>query len=710
MAELFANRYELIERVGVGGMAEVFKARMVGPVGFQKLVALKRILQDLTSDQDFLHRFIDEARLTARLQHPNVCQVLDFGEDSGRYYITMEYIEGLDLSKTLMALDRRGDLLPPDLCLAITAGVLRGLGHAHGATDEQGRRLGLVHRDVSPQNVLLSINGDIKLGDFGVAKANAMVRRARTMENIALGKLAYMAPEQRRGEAVDERTDVYGTGILLAEMLQGPTVFRRSAGVLGADRDRLISAADGRFPGDLVRRVGAIIERAVEQRPDRRYAEAFSMLADVEACARELGLGSVADRMGNLVRDLRDDGISTSRQMQAPAQPPPEPSIQEISASQLISATGPLDASPPPAQPDAEELRTQVKRGVNMEELATQVHRGAAKPARAFENLETKVHSGRATPIEELKTQVRRGNAPISPSVGPTPPAMHSDGVGSSDLLRPAATESLPSQQKPDREQHIPSPSPAPPAAWPSPAEASEQDAAFVTARNEAPLQFQEHDENTDRVRVQPGRTRQGNPMFWGILVASGVIVIIVAILIGWRFGTRTSMEPQVVTDDLIGATPATAGRDQPPEARANVENPAISDEPQAPGDEPPPTKTHSGQRDLAAAKARPTPSPRPPPPLTKHTQPPRPEPPAPREPSRPPSDRSKAMISIFADPPGQAYVDGRLVGTRTPVQNVEVSPGRHEVRVRFSSNNQEARRVITVRAGDRLPVRLTPR
>jgi len=298
------TRYELRERIGTGGMAEVLKSRMLGPAGFAKIVAVKRILSDYSGDRDFVQRFIDEARLTARLQHPNICQVMDFGMMEGRYFIAMEYVEGLDLAYALTLLEHWGELLAPDLCLSIVAGVLRGLDHAHGARDDSGRCLQIVHRDVSPHNVLLSINGDIKLSDFGAATANSDIRQAKTRQNIALGKLLYMAPEQRRGEASDVRTDVYGAGMVLAEAVLGPTAFRR--GEQDRDPGQLVLEipADSPFPAGLSTRVEALVARATSWDRAKRFPDAKAMLSEVESCLDELVPSSSSNRLANLISRL----------------------------------------------------------------------------------------------------------------------------------------------------------------------------------------------------------------------------------------------------------------------------------------------------------------------------------------------------------------------------------------------------------------------
>lgn len=805
MTELLADRYELLERIGVGGMAEVFRARMVGPAGFQKVVALKRILEDLCADQDFLSRFIDEARLTARLQHPNICQVLDFGSIDSRYFITMEYIDGLDLSKVLLKLEQSHELLSPDLCLSITAGVLRGLSHAHGAADDEGRRLGLVHRDVSPQNVLLSINGDIKLSDFGVAKADALVRQARTMENVALGKLAYMAPEQRRGGKVDERTDVFGTGILLLEMLQGPAAMRRNAGALNTDMERVVSAAVNRFPSEVSSRVAGVIERAVEQKPERRYSDAISMLSEIEQFARELGVGATGDRLGDLVRSLQGSSISKSGGR-------PSTSGEGFGEVEVPARRDQLGTAPTRGVAVSEELATKVRRGAGgAEALATKVHRGNQTSGSALEAIETRVLSNRNAPLDELKTQVRRnvtrpletediiaesvgletspdgsdpatsrtgasdlidvraidsnqrgqseasaphrdtGTSAGSPRVGPPAPRKQPRALetrsGTSDLLledrgvppsapHPQSTigptppapsayppqapgvawphETAPRAVEPEpspRQEAQPQSTEAPPRApeqWPSdqgreprsgPA-SGPAPAAPAPRRSEPPPLFEETVERTARVRVRTQSQR--GPLFWGAIVAIATAVTVIAIVVGWTVGWRRPTQAPGGAEDLIGVSPVQDAGIEGGDARGSSENLGTGTDVSSDveGADQPSTET-----DPEAAPERAKAPPRSRPPVQPRETPRRDDDPrlqkrANSSPQRPGTGRGQARVSIYSDPPGVAYVDGRLVGPRTPVRGVEVSAGRHEIRVVFSSTRQEARRVVTVRPG----------
>src|SRR5450755_3544009 len=236
--------YELLRRLATGGMAEVYLARRAGPHGFQKLMALKRILPQFARDADFVAMFVDEARVCARLGHPNIVQVFDFGEQDGELYMAMEFVDGTTGAKLIRAAAGRGEDIPLEVSLHVTLSVLRGLEYAHGARDDQGRPLYLVHRDVSPGNVLIDRSGAVKLTDFGIARAAEFERR--TDAGQLKGKLGYMSPEQVVGKELDARSDLFTLGIVFAEMLTLRPLFSggRELDVLLRIRDADLGALD----------------------------------------------------------------------------------------------------------------------------------------------------------------------------------------------------------------------------------------------------------------------------------------------------------------------------------------------------------------------------------------------------------------------------------------------------------------------------------
>jgi eukaryotic-like serine/threonine-protein kinase len=262
-------------------MATVHVGRLLGPVGFSRTVAIKRLHPQFERDPEFVAMFLDEARIAARIRHPNVVQTLDVVASDGELLLVMDYVEGESLARLLRAAARAGQPVPPArIVLAIVCGALQGLHAAHEAKGEDGRPLGVVHRDVSPQNILVCVDGTPRVLDFGIAKAIGRLQATRSGE--IKGKLSYMAPEQIRNGQVTRRTDVYAAGVVLWEALTGARLFRGEEGpVIG-------QILEGRIdpPSQIEPTVPAVLDpivmRALSANPEARYATALEM-------ARELG-------------------------------------------------------------------------------------------------------------------------------------------------------------------------------------------------------------------------------------------------------------------------------------------------------------------------------------------------------------------------------------------------------------------------------------
>lgn len=345
-AELLApgaqvGRYHLLRRLAIGGMAELHLACAEGVAGFQKVVVLKRVLPHLAADRSFVDLFVNEARLAANLDHPNLVQVMDIGEADGEYFYVMEYVHGRNVRELLGEAANRGGL-PLPVALTVITAAASGLHHAHERTDLTGRPLGLVHRDVSPSNVLISYDGAIKVTDFGIAKASA--RSVETIGGAMKGKIGYMSPEQCRGEPVDRRSDIFALGILTYELTTTERLFFGDS-----DFAVLNKVVHGRFDPPSSRVPGyppaleRIVLRALALDPDERYPSAAELLRDVEAFAHEQRLRCSAA----VVTDWMSEAFGT----------PPFPRVEQ----RAPAAADPLDALPtlvlvggvPPADPDA---------------------------------------------------------------------------------------------------------------------------------------------------------------------------------------------------------------------------------------------------------------------------------------------------------------------------------------------------------------------
>jgi serine/threonine protein kinase len=278
--------YELIRRLGAGGMAEVHLARAAGIEGFEKLVVLKRILPHLSADPHFIRMFLAEARLAAILDHPNIVQVFDLGHDGGEYYFTMEFVYGENLQNILRAVRRTSTPLPYEHAITICNGVAAGLHYAHERVGFDGQRLGLVHRDVSPTNVMVTYEGCAKVADFGIAKV--MNRTDVTQAGMRKGKVPYMSPEQCRAEPLDPRSDVFALGIVLYEattmrrLFDGENEFGVMNRIVNGDVPPPSSIRSG-YPKDLER----IVMRALSTNRNERHGSALELQWDLERFARE---------------------------------------------------------------------------------------------------------------------------------------------------------------------------------------------------------------------------------------------------------------------------------------------------------------------------------------------------------------------------------------------------------------------------------------
>lgn len=275
-------RYQVIERIDAGGMAEVFKANSTSLQGFQKLVAIKRVLPALTQNQRFVRMFLDEAKVSLHLNHTNTVHVFDLGIADGTYFIVMEFVDGTNLKNIIEYMGRTNRRMPVEQAVYIAIEVCKGLTHAHEKTDQSGRHLAIVHRDISPPNVLISRAGEVKITDFGLAKAKSQVEI--TDPGVVKGKFGYLSPEAAHGEEVDARTDIFAVGIMLWEMLSNRRLF------LGeSDYDTLHQVRAAKVPSlsklrpDVPAKLEAVLARALTRDPARRFqtAEEFARaLAD----------------------------------------------------------------------------------------------------------------------------------------------------------------------------------------------------------------------------------------------------------------------------------------------------------------------------------------------------------------------------------------------------------------------------------------------
>jgi hypothetical protein len=286
------GQYYLVDPLAVGGMAEVFRAKTFGEAGFEKVLVVKRILEKYAADQGFIDMFIDEAKLSVQLTHPNIVQIFDFGKIDRNYFIAMEAVEGKDLKSILQRQAKLGEHMPIEMACMIVHQSAKGLHHAHERSDSVGLPLNIVHRDISPSNLLVSYEGQVKVADFGIADGAG--GQHETQAGVLKGKYSYMSPEQSLGEPLDNRSDIFSLGICLWESLTGHRLFRRNDNgqTLTAVRSGEIPAPSNYNP-KVPAELDAIVLRALQRDKDARYQRA----ADLQMALEEFLLPDTADRI-----------------------------------------------------------------------------------------------------------------------------------------------------------------------------------------------------------------------------------------------------------------------------------------------------------------------------------------------------------------------------------------------------------------------------
>ncbi len=275
------GKYQLLRALAQGGMAEVFLAKQVGPEGFEKVVVVKRVLPHLSRRPDFVEMFLDEARLNASLSHPNIVQVFDFGLTQGQYFLAMEYLAGEDLSTIFRHTTSTGKTVPPQIVALVGAATCDALGYIHSAVGDDGQPRRIVHRDISPSNVIVTYQGTVKILDFGIAKAEGKL--VETQQGTLKGKYAYMSPEQALSEPLDGRSDLFSLGAVLYELLTGVRLFQREGhlALLKAVTEETILPPSMRRP-EIPPEIESVVMRALSRQKGERYQTAQEMRRDLD--------------------------------------------------------------------------------------------------------------------------------------------------------------------------------------------------------------------------------------------------------------------------------------------------------------------------------------------------------------------------------------------------------------------------------------------
>lgn len=392
------QKYQILEKIDSGGMAEIYKAKAISIQGIEKVVAIKRILPSICKNKKFVTMFLDEARLSMHLAHANVVQVFDLGRSEDSYFIVMEFVDGYNLRRIFQRANEVGQRIPLKIALFIITEMLKGLGHAHELKDSSNRPLGIVHRDVSPANVLISKSGEVKLTDFGLAKAITQVEL--TDPGIVKGKFSYLSPEAIEGKRVDNRADIFSTGIVLWELLANRRLF------LGRTEMETIEAIEKLdvpslqlFNPEVTIDLENIIKRALERKPKKRFASAFEMGETISRYlfSRNLKVTSydLADYVRNLFEKTAMQGQTNQEKIGALIQD----EILSLSLMRFSSDPMPIEGSVPLSY---ESLNLQTQARLTPQDIWCE-ERHAAESRQTAESKPVVQPGGETTLVEMLE-------------------------------------------------------------------------------------------------------------------------------------------------------------------------------------------------------------------------------------------------------------------------------------------------------------------
>jgi len=391
--------YEIVKRLAVGGMAEVFLGRAAGAGGFEKLVAIKRVRPHLALISSFVEMFLDEARIAAKLNHSNIVQIFDLGRSGDSYYIAMEYVPGLSLREVETHLDSQARRVSPPLAALVMMSVCLALDHAHNKRDGDGAPLNIVHRDVSPSNIVISFDGDIKLIDFGIVRARQ--RLHQTQAGQVKGKQGYISPEQLRGAPGDARSDIFSAGIVLYGLLAHANPFRAES------LDRPLPP-----PSTLANDVPADLEeiclRATDYDPDRRYPTAAAMGGALEACWHK----SPFTRLQLAAWMQAAFHETYEREMRVAGLPPRAPVLDDTASTQATIPHRRVGAAPPlPARELSTTLPPQDSPPSDISDLPTRELTAAVSPTQIGERTDEAATSILVTPHAQASRRARSARA-----------------------------------------------------------------------------------------------------------------------------------------------------------------------------------------------------------------------------------------------------------------------------------------------------------
>jgi len=460
------GKYLLLEKLATGGMAQLYRAKIIGVEGFEKFIAIKQILPHLAHEEELITSFIDEAKLAALLNHQNIVQIYDFGSMENSYFITMEFLFGKDLRAVNAKAKEKGSPVTLENALYLISKVCAGLDYAHKLKDFQGKSLNIIHRDISPQNVFLTFEGDVKIVDFGIAKAAS--QSTITQVGMIKGKVAYMSPEQAAGKVIDHRSDIFATGILLYELVAGGRMFK------GDDTLQILSKVReaeftplGTLKGGLPEKLYDIVAKALAKDPEDRYQSLADMQADIEECIFRLNLRPSGRSMAEYLKILFAEEIEAEGKRMADAAGAGAASdrAQEAEAERRSVDRPPAQMTPAPKAEPAPPAKAAPKVRPKPAEPAKEGKKGALAAVAGVAALAllgggyylVGKGKGPATPVAQAPTPTPAAPQPPPPPAASVPPSAPSPAAEASLLVQRAAglIDSNPAEAKTVLQQAI---------------------------------------------------------------------------------------------------------------------------------------------------------------------------------------------------------------------------------------------------------------
>ena len=694
------GKYHLIEAIAAGGMAELYRAKLYGAGGFEKDLAIKKILPQLVRDEAFVQMFMDEAMITVTLNHGNIVSVIDFGELEGEYYLVMEYVDGINLQSLIKKSQELSDPIPPPIACYTVLNICRGLDYAHRKVGPDGKPLQIVHRDVSPQNILLSFEGEVKIVDFGIARAASRI--TSTQAGVVKGKVAYMSPEQLTGQEVDNRSDIFAAGIILYEMLTNRRPFEG-----GTPQETMAQISRGAYekPHKLNKKVDkkltAVVKKALERNPKKRYKTAGEMATALSDYVYRVGQHADASTLASFIpkrlpdarpRTIQPTPIQAIRRetdQRSPAKPESQP--DHFPAP---SAAPP----PPPVEPQSEPVVVNDGEAVAFGDLGLPPEYEAEDSKRPTDPERPKANALPPKPsIMEAETSMLKADEPEQ--VDP-------------DLLS-AATMLLTAQHDQPAPQPEEKPTEPPPAeedvesTWmkSEPAEATEPPEPAPEPEPEPP----ESHSAAVKAALAPKRTALK------VLMAACAVVVVVAIalFVILRPGDEPKAEEPAPPPEKPTTTAAVSTEPAPPPPPPPEEKPETKEpekKPEAVKEEPPPPPPPPEKEEPVLAPIKKTVEKKAPPKkkkkrLKKKRKPPPPKPPPIEPPERvavtkpKPASGKTGTLRINSEPFAVIYKGGKRLGP-TPQMNIKLPAGSHTLTLKNDALGISKRVRVRIEAG----------